>query len=42
MEKYVKYFGVYVYIWLPPWLSGKESACQCERHRFDHWVGKIP
>ena len=29
---------------LPWWLSGKESAFQCERHRrrkFDLWVGKI-
>ena len=26
-----------------PWkLSGKESTCQCERHRFDPWSGKIP
>ena len=24
------------------WLSGKESACQCRRHRFDPWVGKSP
>ena len=24
------------------WLSGKESACQCRRHRFDPWVDKIP
>ena len=24
------------------WLSGKESACQCRRHAFDPWVGKIP
>ena len=24
------------------WLSGKESACQCRRHRFDPWVRKIP
>ena len=23
-------------------LSGKESACQCRRHRFDPWVGKTP
>ena len=22
---------------LPWWLSGKESACQCRRHRFDSW-----
>ena len=27
---------------LPWWLSGKESACQCRRHRFDPWVRKIP
>ena len=30
-------------IWgLPWWLSGKESAHQCRRHRFDPWFGKIP
>ena len=23
-------------------LSGKDSACQCRRLRFDPWVGKIP
>ena len=31
--------------WLPSWLSGKESACQCRRPKrcgFDPWVGKIP
>ena len=27
---------------LPWWFSGKESACQCRRCRFDPWVGKIP
>ena len=30
---------------LPRWLSGKESACQCSRHKrcsFDPWVRKIP
>ena len=27
---------------LPWWLSGKESTCQCKRHRSDPWVGKIP
>ena len=26
---------------LPWWLSGKESACQCRRHGFDPWSGKI-
>ena len=30
---------------LPGWHSGKESACQCRRHKrhgFNPWVGKIP
>ena len=27
---------------LPWWLSGKESACQCKRLRFDLWVREIP
>ena len=27
---------------LPSWLSGKEYACQCRRHRFDPRVGKMP
>ena len=26
----------------PRWLSGKESACQCRRSRFDPLVGKTP
>ena len=26
----------------PSWLCGKESACQCRRHGFDPWSGKIP
>ena len=26
----------------PWWLSGKESTCQCRRHGFDPWSGKIP
>ena len=26
----------------PGWLSGKEPTCQCKRHGFDPWVGKIP
>ena len=30
------------YLGLPRWLSGKESACQCRRHGFTHWVGNIP
>ena len=27
--------------WLPWWLSGKESTCQCRRSRFDPWVRSI-
>ena len=27
---------------LPRWCCGKESACQCRRHKFDPWVRKIP
>ena len=27
---------------LPWWLSGRESACQWRKDRFDPWVGKIP
>ena len=27
---------------LPWWLKGKESACQCRRHGFHPWIGKIP
>ena len=33
------------FLGLPKWLSGKESACQCRRHRrhgFDLWFEKIP
>ena len=29
-------------IWLPWWISGKESTCQYRRWRFAAWVGKIP
>ena len=24
------------------WVSGKESTCQCKRHRFHPWIRKIP
>ena len=27
---------------LPRWLSGKESTCQCRSCRFDLWVGRSP
>ena len=26
----------------PSWFSDKESSCQCRRHRFHAWSGKIP
>ena len=28
-------------LWKFWWLSGEESACQCRRHWFDPWIGKI-
>ena len=33
---------IYKGIGFPRWLSGKDSACQSRRHRFNPWVGKIP
>ena len=27
---------------LPWWLSGKEFACQCRKHRFSTWFRRIP
>ena len=27
---------------LPWWLSSKVAICQCSRHGFDPWLGKIP
>ena len=37
LREYAGYHGGF-----PWWLSGKESTCQCKRHRFNPWVGKIP
>ena len=28
--------------WLLQWPSGEESTCQCRRHEFSPWAGKIP
>ena len=30
------------YLGLPWWRGGWESACQCRRHGFEPWSGKIP
>ena len=35
-------FTSIIIVGLPRWLSGKESTCQCRKHGFDPWVGKIP
>ena len=38
-------FRFIVKLWLPRWLSGKESACQCRRYKrcsFNPWVRKSP
>ena len=34
--------GLYLYMELSGWLSGKEPAYQCRRRGFEPWVGKIP
>ena len=36
-----KHLGDSIFLPIPRWFSGKESACQCRRHRFDPWVRKI-
>ena len=36
------FYPLQIFAGLPWWLSGKESACQCRRHRFGPWVGKTP
>ena len=39
------YVELRFHVGFPWWLSGKESACQCQRlrrHGFDAWVRKIP
>ena len=46
-EEYAYYYlnKCIVVCLLPRWCSGKESTCQCKRHRrhgFNPWVGKIP
>ena len=33
---------IYLLLWLPKCLRGKEFACHCRRRRFDPWVRKIP
>ena len=33
---------IYLYTGLLLWLSGKESACQCRRHRFNPWIRRTP
>ena len=34
--------GLYLYMELSGWLSGREPAYQCRRRGFEPWVGKIP
>ena len=39
------FFQVFLYIGLPWWHSGKESTCQCRRHKrlgFNSWVRRSP
>ena len=39
---YMRPHFVLSYLLEPRGLSGKESACQCWKHRFDPWIRKIP
>ena len=45
-EKYYKLITVQYYVeplnGLPRWCSSKEPTCQCRRHGFSPWVGRIP
>ena len=36
------FFFFFFFLGLPWWFSGRESTCQCRRHRFDPWLGNIP
>ena len=45
MKLTIHFLSLDIILRLPRWLSGKESACQCirhRRHRLHPWVGKIP
>ena len=33
---------IYLLLWLPKCLRGKEFACHCRRRRFDPWVRRSP
>ena len=40
-----QFYPSFILSGLPRWRNGKESTCQCRRHRrckLDSWVGKIP
>ena len=40
---YVSFVSCCMYLLgLPGWFGGKDLACQCRRHRFNPWMGKIP
>ena len=39
-SNYSKIMSISLFFKLPRWLSGKESACQCRRWRFNPWVRK--
>ena len=41
-SNFYNYISGTVLAGLPILFSGKESACQCRRHRFNPWVRKIP
>ena len=42
MHLFISLRFYHFYHGIPRWLSGKESACQCRRYRFNPWGNKIP
>ena len=45
LKPYIVWYKSVILLRLPRWLNGKQSTCQCRRHRrlgFNPWVRKIP
>ena len=41
-HNWVTTHSTYIHKGLPLWLTGKKSICQCSKHGFQPWAGKIP
>ena len=40
--KHTTHTHTHTHTYIPRWLTGKESACQCRRHSFNPWIWKLP